>query len=78
MTSARDTAVHKFESKTLQRILGRPTRDHANKICLNIVVAVPREIYVFHFNFLVSRCQGEALLLKMVQHLGDSFFGKPK
>ena len=32
MTSARDTAVQKLESKKLQRMLGRPTREHVKKM----------------------------------------------
>ena len=33
MTSARDTAVNKLKSKSLQQMLGRPTREHVNKMC---------------------------------------------
>ena len=32
MTSAQDTAVHKLEGKSLQQMLGRPTREHVNKM----------------------------------------------
>ena len=33
MTSARDTSVQNLDSKSLQRMLGRPTREHVNKMC---------------------------------------------
>ena len=50
MTSARYMDVQKLESKSLQRMLGRPTREHANKMC-GAIVAVYAEAKTSHDSF---------------------------
>ena len=50
MTSERDTAVQKLESKMLQQMLGRPTRDKGNKMC-GAIAAVYAEAKTSHNNF---------------------------
>ena len=50
MTSARDTSVQKLEAKMLQRMLGRPTRKHVNKM-RGAIAAVYAEANFTHDSF---------------------------
>ena len=50
MTSARDTAVQKMESKSMQQMLGRSTLEHVNKMCGDIA-AVYAEAKTSHKSF---------------------------
>ena len=64
MTSTRDTAVQKLDLKSLQRILGRPTREQVNKMCGDIV-AVYSEAKTSHESFpLGSKFGFSAAILK--------------
>ena len=49
MTSARDTAVQKLEVKLLQQMLGRPIREHVNKM-RGAIAAVYAEANTSHDN----------------------------
>ena len=50
MTLKRYTAVHNLESKSLQRMLGRPTREHVNKMS-GAIRAVYAEARTSHESF---------------------------
>ena len=64
MTSARNTAVQKLESKLLQKCLGRPTREHVNKM-RGAIAAVYAEAKTSHESFpLGSKFGFSAAILK--------------
>ena len=50
MTLARDTTVKKLEAKMLQQMLGRPTREHVNKMC-GAIAAVYAKAKTSHDSF---------------------------
>ena len=50
MKSARDTAVQKLETKLLQRMLGKPTQEHVNKM-RGAIAAVYAEAKTSHESF---------------------------
>ena len=53
MTLAKNTAVKKLEAKTLQWILGRPTREHVKKM-RGAIAAVYVEAKTSHDSFLLG------------------------
>ena len=64
MTSARDTAVQNLELKSLQKMLGIPTREHINKVC-GAIPAVYAEAKTSHKSFpLGSKFGFSAAILK--------------
>ena len=69
MTSAQDTAVQKLESKLLQRMLGRPTREHVNKMC-GAIAPVYAEAKTSHKSFpLGSKFGLSAAILKKDKYI---------
>ena len=69
MTSARDTAVQKMEAKTLQQMLGRPTREHVNRMC-GAITAVYSEAKTSHDSFpLGSKFGFSAAILKKEKYI---------
>ena len=69
MTSAQDTAVHKLEGKSLQQMLGRPTRKHVNKMC-GAIDAVYAEAKNSHDSFpLGSKFGFSAAILKKDKYI---------
>ena len=64
MTSAQDTAVQNVDSKSLQRMLGKPTRKHVNKMC-GAIAAVYAEAKTSHDSFPIGSKFGlSAAILK--------------
>ena len=69
MTSVRYTAVQKLELKSLQRMLGRPTREQVNKMCGDIA-AVYAESKTSHKSFpLGSKFGFSASILKKDKYI---------
>ena len=69
MTSARDTSMQKLEVKMLQRMLGSPTRKHANNMC-GAIAAVYAEANISHDTFpLGSKLGFSAALLKKDKYI---------
>ena len=69
MISARDTSVQKLEAKMLQRMLGRPTRKHVNKMC-GAIAAVYTEANTYRGSFpLGSKFGFSAALLKKDKYI---------
>ena len=69
MTSARDTAVQKLETKTLQQMLGIPTSEHVNKMC-GAIAAVYAEAKTSHGIFpLGSKFEFSAAILKKEKYI---------
>ena len=69
MTSSWDTAVQKLEAKILQRMLGRPTRKHVNKMC-GAIPAVYAEANTSHDTFpLGSKFGFSAAILKKDKYI---------
>ena len=69
MKSERETAVHKLKAKSLQRMLGRPTREHVNKMC-GAIAAVYVEAKTSHDSFpLGSKFGLSAAILKKYNYI---------
>ena len=69
MTSARDTDVQNLESKSFQRMLGRPTRDQVNKI-RGAIAALYAEAKTSHKSFpLGSKFGFSATILKKDKYI---------
>ena len=69
MTAAQDTAVQKLESKSMQRILGSPTRKQVNNMCGAIAV-VYAEVKTSHEIFpLGSKFGFSAAILKKDKYI---------
>ena len=69
MTSERDTAMHKLEAKSLQQMLGRPTREHNNKMC-GAIAAVYAEVKTSHNSFPIGSKFGfSAAILKKDKYI---------
>ena len=69
MTPERYTAVKKLELKSLQLILGRPTRDHVNKM-RGVISAVYAEAKTSHEGFpLGSKFGFSAAILKKNKYI---------
>ena len=69
MTSAQDTSVQKMESNSLQKMLGRPTREHVNKMC-GTIAAVYAEAKTSHESFpLGSKFAFSAAILKRDKYI---------
>ena len=69
MTSEQDTAVQKLESKSPQRMLGRPTREHVNKMC-GVIAAVYAEAKTSHVSSsLGSKFGFSAAILKKDKYI---------
>ena len=69
MTSARDTSVQKLEAKMLQRMLGRPTRKHVNKM-RGAILAIYAEANTSHDSFLLGSKFGfSAAILKKDKYI---------
>ena len=70
MTSAQYTAVQKLELMSLQQMLGRPTREHANKMC-GAIAAVYAEAKTSHKSFPIESKFGfSAAILKKDNYIG--------
>ena len=69
MTSARDTAVQNLELKSLQQMLGIPTREHVNKM-RGAIAAVYAEAKTSHESFpLGSKFGFSAAILKKDKYI---------
>ena len=69
MTSARDTAVQKLETKTLQRMLGIPTHEHVKKM-RGAIAAAYAEAKTSHDSFpLGSKYGFSAAILKKEKYI---------
>ena len=69
MTSAWDTAVQKLEAKPLQKMLGRPSGEHANKMC-GAIVSLYAEAKTSHDSFpLGSKFGFSAAILKKDKYI---------